>query len=481
MPARYTPLLFLQPKARPLPDCRLISRKQIDPLLYLLPRQKSPRPGNRVQKSVVQLDLSKNLVVSCPRSQDDPFLRHCPLLLQQLIIIEQAGTTSVLNRRPSHTPGPRQGSESSNDGTVYCICRGPDDHRMMVNCEGGCEEWYHCSCVDINEEDAKKLLDRFICPKCATPELFTTYRRLCRNFNIKDANGNPTCREPARVTAEPPSKYCSDKCKAAFWANFKTRLRQDNDPSVGGALNIFEVARIFKEKKTLSEFQKLGQKPRLLRKEETDPSKYTKSKMQTRTNIIIDRAVGLDYLNTEEKGQLENIKKKQTVIEARIKIYRQQYILLRKVLERQVIAAQQPGLDLKDACLYDNRLSLNEVEFREWAETEEGKNALAPGVPLGPQTAATRQVLGKRPYASQSIPDSPILPAAVQDLCLRPKKRCKHFNWLKIHNDEFLSTQKRLQDQSEALSTQVNEIIDGAETRETMGPYYKDNTVTLLF
>ena len=187
-----------------------------------------------------------------------------------------AGTPSS-SRQASHTPGPKSGISSgdeSNDGGEYCLCRGPDDHRMMVYCEGGCEDWYHCSCVGIDEEDAKELLDRFICPKCKIPgQAFTTYKPMCRYYNVGTFLKKPACRKAARVTSDPPSKYCSDEHKDAFWDFVASRVRQDNEPSKGGTLNRAEVYAILKQCKTMDEFRALGQKPRLPKKEGADPGK----------------------------------------------------------------------------------------------------------------------------------------------------------------------------------------------------------------
>ncbi len=36
----------------------------------------------------------------------------------------------------------------SDDGKVFCLCREPDDGRVMVQCDR-CQEWYHHDCVDI--------------------------------------------------------------------------------------------------------------------------------------------------------------------------------------------------------------------------------------------------------------------------------------------------------------------------------------------
>jgi COMPASS component SPP1 len=145
---------------------------------------------------------------------------------------------------------------------------------MMVYCEGGCEDWYHCSCIGIDEADAKELLDRFICPKCKIPgELFTTYKPMCRYFNVGTFLNQPACRKAARVTMDPPNMYCSDEHQNAFWVFVAARARQSNEPSKGGALNRAEIYTLLKQCKNVAEFQALGGKPRLPRKEGDDPGK----------------------------------------------------------------------------------------------------------------------------------------------------------------------------------------------------------------
>ena len=188
------------------------------------------------------------------------------------------GTGSATpNSRPSQTPGPRTANstdDESNDGGEYCICRGPDDHRMMVCCEGGCEDWYHCSCVGIDETDTKELLDRYVCPRCTTAEKFTTWKPMCRYYNVGIFQGKPACKKHARVTMDPPSKYCSDEHREAFWAFVKSRVREDDKPSMGGALNQKEIGWILKQSNTAKDVHDLGGKPRLPKKDEADPSKF---------------------------------------------------------------------------------------------------------------------------------------------------------------------------------------------------------------
>ena len=186
---------------------------------------------------------------------------------------ENGDNPSTTNVAPRTGPS---SDDESNDGGEYCICRGPDDHRMMVYCDGGCNDWYHCSCVKINEADAKELLDRFICPKCKTDKLTTTWKRYCRYGNVgkwmKDPNA---CRKAARVSDLPPSMYCTDAHRDEFWKWVRKNLaRQDNEPAVpGGRLSAGEVGWILKQVKNVDELHALGKKPKLPVKEGADPSK----------------------------------------------------------------------------------------------------------------------------------------------------------------------------------------------------------------
>lgn len=61
-------------------------------------------------------------------------------------------------------------SHSSSSGAgeeIYCFCRRPYDPTVdvfMICCDA-CDEWYHGSCVNINQREAKKI-GRYVCPRC---------------------------------------------------------------------------------------------------------------------------------------------------------------------------------------------------------------------------------------------------------------------------------------------------------------------------
>ena len=99
-------------------------------------------------------------------------------------ISQRSGTPA--SSRASKTPGPRNRKQGSatpmhsspapmskdidtnedddvdDDSELFCICRKPDDHTWMIACDGGCEDWFHGRCVNMNERDGN-LIDKYIC------------------------------------------------------------------------------------------------------------------------------------------------------------------------------------------------------------------------------------------------------------------------------------------------------------------------------
>jgi len=347
----------------------------------------------------------------------------------------------------------------------------------MVYCDGGCEDWYHCSCVKVDEADAKELLDRFICPRCTTDTLFTTWKRMCRVYNVPTIK----CRRAARVVGEPPSMYCSDEHTTAFWEYAVSLIRTDSAPTRGGALNREELAKLLGACKSAEDFHALGQKPRLPKKEGADPSETQPFHSSCYlANKKSDRSVGLDHLTPDEQKQIEEIKEKKQVLEQRLKGFLDQQKLLIMINERAKIAAKQPDLEVKDICGYDSRLVFNEAEFQSWLSSDEGKRAFEIGV-LGPRTAATKEIGATIPHPDQEVPEVPEVSDALDNVCLRLRKRCRHNNWRDIHGQDYVYMQRILREELKKLSEVEAEIIDDAETREATKGYYADNVTIQLF
>ncbi|EPX71831.1 Set1C PHD Finger protein Spf1 [Schizosaccharomyces octosporus yFS286] len=104
---------------------------------------------------------------------------------------KQAGT--VTRKGPRRT---KPGSSINVDfeGPTYCLCKGPDDGRWMLGCDG-CEDWFHGECVNI-PESYDELTVQYFCPSCtASGHGVTAWRRKCR---LRE------CSKPAEAS----SKYC---------------------------------------------------------------------------------------------------------------------------------------------------------------------------------------------------------------------------------------------------------------------------------
>ena len=52
--------------------------------------------------------------------------------------------------------------DATDDGELFCICRKPDDHTLMIACDGPCEGWFHGRCVDMAAEKTK-LISKWYC------------------------------------------------------------------------------------------------------------------------------------------------------------------------------------------------------------------------------------------------------------------------------------------------------------------------------
>lgn len=90
---------------------------------------------------------------------------------------------------------------------------------------------------------------------------------MCRNYNI-----DKTHRKAARVNEN--SKYCSEKCAREFWEFVASKLRDSDEPSMGGALSRAEAAMLLHSVKTAEGLHALGEKPKLPVEEGRDPGKH---------------------------------------------------------------------------------------------------------------------------------------------------------------------------------------------------------------
>jgi hypothetical protein len=55
-----------------------------------------------------------------------------------------------------------EGEDDDSDNELFCICRKPDDHTWMIGCDGGCNDWFHGRCVNMEQRN-ENLIDKYIC------------------------------------------------------------------------------------------------------------------------------------------------------------------------------------------------------------------------------------------------------------------------------------------------------------------------------
>ena len=134
---------------------------------------------------------------------------------------------------------------TNDDGEVFCICRRGDNHTWMIACDGACEDWFHGKCVGIAERDGE-LIDKYICPNCQREGYQTTWKRMCRR---------KACRKPAKVTDDPPSKYCSQECGRMFFVEMIQRSDADACASPTGQ-HVIDPVRQKKYRKKPKQYKK---------------------------------------------------------------------------------------------------------------------------------------------------------------------------------------------------------------------------------
>lgn len=77
---------------------------------------------------------------------------------------KQGSASAAGSPAPEHKSDAEEDSDESVEDAneVFCICRKPDNHTWMIGCDGGCEDWFHGKCVQIDSRDAD-LIERYIC------------------------------------------------------------------------------------------------------------------------------------------------------------------------------------------------------------------------------------------------------------------------------------------------------------------------------
>ena len=258
----------------------------------------------------------------------------------------------------------------------------------MIACDGGCDDWFHGACVHIAESDGD-LIDTYICPNCERAGGGrTTWKAMCRREG---------CRKPARVGSKgskksgkgEKSKYCSEECGMKF---FKERLgledkemqkgpkkgrerrksnfmdnavnagEEEDLGSRGGALRVGEVAALVDAVPDLASFRALGEGVL------SPPVSVVGPDSKTEESVHDPSASAESFLTESEKASLGRIEKGKEELRSKHSLLKEREKFIATCKEQHTKIAEREGLEAKNICGYDSRLSWSDEQFRAWFE-----------------------------------------------------------------------------------------------------------------
>lgn len=289
----------------------------------------------------------------------------------------QAGTPALESSPAPDNSSQVHGSDddagdSSDDNTLYCICRKPDNHRWMIGCDGGCDDWFHGSCVDMlqSEED---LVDKFICPNCeAAGRGVTTWKPMCRR---------EVCRKPARLVKGKESKYCSDDCGTLF---FQEQLQktagakkasarkskkksdyasdEDEEPTpLGGVIRAKDLKALAVASKDVDAFKRLGSG--VLSPPQT--ASPTRASFDGHANGTANPTPDLPFTHSERE-HLGALRIEKQDLKSKLEILKDREKFVSMAREQAVRYAENQNIKVKEFCGYDTRLAWSDAEFLTW-------------------------------------------------------------------------------------------------------------------
>ena len=145
------------------------------------------------------------------------------------------------------------------------------------------------------------------------------------------------------------------------------------------------------------------------------------------------------------------------------------------VNDRAKRAAHSLGKDPKSICGYDARLAFNPDQFADWFNSVEGQAAFKSGS-LGPRTTETQPISKQIPVPTTTQTNGVVPPPDfLKGMCIQPTRKCKHFGWREMHNQEFTDSQKGYEIKISTLDLDMVQLIEDAETREATKAFYAEN------
>lgn len=298
---------------------------------------------------------------------------------------------------------------------------------------------------------------------------------MCRYFNVSG------CRKAAQVGLKPnPSMYCSEQHRRDFWMNIVGKLRSGDTSAMGGILSKDELASLANICNDRSDWQALGSEPKIDSKKAVDPSKFLCNRCNCLSNKLEDRPIGLDFVTSQEAEKIEWIEQERAALKKKIEVLQAQKKLLVMIHEYCKTMASHPNLEVKDFCGYDNRLAMNEAQFSRWRNSAEGKEAFETGT-IGARTPETVSIGKAIPFPGEVTPEPTTNVDGFQNICMKPRKKCKHNGWRDIHGCDYQLIISNYEEHMAKLKARADEIIEEAELREATKDYHAHNVTIQHF
>ncbi|KAF2865226.1 hypothetical protein BDV95DRAFT_652988 [Massariosphaeria phaeospora] len=341
-------------------------------------------------------------------------------------------------------------AESSDDNSLYCICRKPDNHKWMIGCDGGCEDWFHGSCVDMDQAD-EDLIDKFICPNCKeNGRGETTWKPMCRRYG---------CRKPARLVKGDESKYCSRECGELFFAEQLQRTAgakqlngarkkskkkgtkdsedlgnasdDEAEPTpLGGVLRAKDLKALVEATNDIEAFKRLGSGV-LSPPQTASPTKATFGNGLANGTSGSEPVEDLTFTAAEQE-RLNALFKEKSHLKEKLEVLKDREKFVSLVREQAARFAEREKIKYKEFCGYDSRLSWSDAEFLAWRRSKHGHAAFkfSSLSPTPDQLASLAEVEGADTAMANGDDGNDSNDEEKETVCL--KKRCpKHPQWQK--------------------------------------------------
>ncbi|KAG5972960.1 hypothetical protein E4U56_005446 [Claviceps arundinis] len=367
----------------------------------------------------------------------------------------EARKSRKISKAGSVTPEADDEAASDDDGSdsgPYCLCRGPDDHRWMICCEG-CEDWFHGECIKLNKDIGEHLIEKFICPNCTTEELATIYKKTCA-LNA--------CRKAARLTQSEASAFCSNEHAQTWWERMVSRLpkaksrkgldgqlaQEEFMALLNGNLEAIDAAGLWTLAKTpfsdtnvhTTNGTKQGESALLGTRRDLP---HTSSMLTTLASSTTSDGSALNILSHEENEFLDHTAQARLQLNEETVLCHKMFTLIELAQQRRR-AAIDAGHFAEDICGYDSRLDVVSARdvFSAFVHSLEGEEVF-------------RQSMLADPLGEDD---------AVRGMCDR--KRCKaHSGWQKTLALGIKHHIREMADEMAAMEDEENIVRAAAEER----------------